>query len=55
VTLTPRGREVAEQCRAVNAQTENLLVAGIDQADVRNLHAILTRMSANLEPVTAEA
>ena len=55
VSLTTRGREVAEQCRAVNAQTENQLVAGLDQADVQNLHAILTRMSANLEPAIAEA
>ena len=55
VSLTPRGREVAEQCRAVNAQTENLLVAGLDQSDVQNLHAILMRMSANLEPAMAVA
>jgi hypothetical protein len=53
VSLTPKGRDVAKQCRQVNAQTENLLVAGIDQTDVQNLHAILMRMSANLQPIGA--
>ena len=50
VTLTAKGRDVAQQCREVSARTETLLMEGIDQDDVLNLHAILMRMSANLEP-----
>ena len=49
VSLTAKGREVAMQCRDVNARTEELLVAGLDEADVQNLHATLSRMSVNLE------
>ena len=53
VSLTDRGREVAEQCRALNAQTASLLIDGLDQKDVQTLHAVLTRMNANLEAATA--
>jgi DNA-binding MarR family transcriptional regulator len=49
VSLTEKGREVAQMCRQVNVRTEELLVAGLEQGDVQNLHAILSRMSANLE------
>ena len=49
VSLTDKGREVAQLCREVNTRTESLLVAGLDQGDVQNLHAILSRMSANLD------
>ena len=49
VSLTEKGREVAQTCREVNARTEELLVAGLEKKDVQTLHAILSRMSANLE------
>ena len=49
VSLTPRGREVAEQCRALNEQTASLLIDGLDQKAVQTLHAVLMRMNANLE------
>ena len=49
MSLTPRGREVAEQCRTINAQTASLLVNGLDQKDVQTLHAVLMRMNANLD------
>jgi DNA-binding MarR family transcriptional regulator len=52
VSLTDKGRDVAEQCRALNAQTASLLIDGLDQKDVQTLHAVLTRMNANLEAAT---
>lgn len=53
VSLTNRGREVAQMCRQANARTEELLMAGLEKADVQNLHDILSRMSANLEATVA--
>jgi DNA-binding MarR family transcriptional regulator len=53
VRLTSWGRDVAEQCRSVNARTASLLVDGLDQKDVQTLHSILTRMNANLETAPA--
>ena len=55
VSLTPKGREIAQMCREVNAQTEELLMTGLNQADVQNLHATLSRMSANLETTAANS
>ena len=56
VTLTPHGRQMADQCRAMNARMESLLVAGIPRAEVQHLHAVLARMSANLDTgLAAEA
>ena len=51
VCLTPAGQLMAEQCRAANARTENLLFAGLDQLEVQTLHILLTQMNANLEAV----
>jgi DNA-binding MarR family transcriptional regulator len=55
VSLTDRGREVAQQCRAMNAQTATLLIDGLDQKDVQTLHTVLMRMNANLEAAGAPA
>ena len=49
VSLTPKGRDLAMQCRAMNLQMESILIKGLGEADLQSLHGILTRMSANLD------
>jgi len=49
VSLTTKGADVAQQCRALNIQTQSVLVEGLEAADLQSLHAILMRMTANLD------
>jgi DNA-binding MarR family transcriptional regulator len=49
VRLTQKGREIAKRCQEIGGQSERHLIAGISEQELMQLHAVLLRMSANMD------
>jgi len=49
ITLTEKGKEQQETFRKIFVETEMLMVAGLEEEEVEQLHTLLHRIMTNLE------